>query len=86
MLDAELRLASEGLFAEPSSAITVAALSAFKESRADGISGCVVCLMTSTGLKDMAALSVLGKMPPTFVDDFSILPEYLAATYGLHVN
>lgn len=56
MLAAETLLAqTTGIFAEPSSAATVAALKKLRESDQIDKSQCVCCIITGSGFKDMAA-------------------------------
>jgi threonine synthase len=86
MLHAELRVASEGVFAEPSSATTFAALASRATSASDEIAGCVVCIMTSAGMKDPASLAACMQTTPTLVGDFSTLSGYLEANYGLTLS
>jgi threonine synthase len=83
MLDAELRVAAEGVFAEPSSAAAFAALAAGGRPPADQVSGWVVCVMTSAGMKDTASLGACLRESPTLAGGFASLPEYLKTNYGL---
>ncbi len=62
MFDAERRLARlEGVFVEPSSASTIACLSALVESGAVSRDETVVCLLTGSGLKAPGILAMLAR-------------------------
>jgi threonine synthase len=86
MLDAELRVASEGVFAEPSSATTFAALASNTGPASDEVSGCVVCVMTSAGMKDTASLATCLRESRTLAGGFATLQEYLKTNYRLTLS
>ena len=56
MLEAEVVLAqAAGIFAEPASASTIAALKKLRESGSIGKDDSVCCIITGSGFKDMAS-------------------------------
>jgi threonine synthase len=64
MLEAERLLAREtGIFAEPASASTIAAIDKLRDSNAIGESDSVCCIITGSGLKDMASAKRLMGAP-----------------------
>ncbi len=66
ILTAELQIAKlEGVFAEPASAITVAALKKLVDEKRISKDGSVVCLITGSGLKATDVLQALNKKQKT---------------------
>ena len=64
MLAAERLLAEKaGIFAEPASASTIAALKKMRESNVIDGSQSVCCVITGSGLKDMASAAGLVEAP-----------------------
>jgi threonine synthase len=81
-LDAQHLLASkEGIFSEPSSALSVAAVPHLIRSRIIGKNDTVVCIATGNGLKDpMTPLQTL-KPPRTFEADWKVVSRYLGSVH-----
>jgi threonine synthase len=64
MLEAEALLArTTGIFAEPASASTIAAIGKLRDSNAIGEKDSVCCIITGSGLKDMASAKKLVGAP-----------------------
>lgn len=81
-LKAQKLLAStEGIFAEPSSALSIAALELLIKKKVIKKNSSVVCVATGHGLKDpMSALTNM-KMPKTFDADFKQISRYFKAVH-----
>ncbi len=82
-LQAQRTLAStEGIFSEPSSALSVAALEYLVNMKIITKKSKVICIATGNGLKDpMSALTYM-KMPKTFDADIKKVSRYLKAVHG----
>ena len=64
MLEAEALLACKaGVFAEPASASTIAAIEKLRDSNAIGLGDSVCCIITGSGFKDMASAKSLVGAP-----------------------
>jgi threonine synthase len=82
IMSAQALLGLEGFYPEPSSAASVAgALKLAREGRLRDVRS-VVCILTSTGLKDPAATAAVRPGPPAIEPRVSELMRALKETYG----
>lgn len=76
------RLGREGIYAEPSACMSLAALAAQVGAGQVGADETVVCVLTATGLKDPAASTAATPPVPVVGPDMQALARALQGTYG----
>ncbi|MGE5485478.1 MAG: threonine synthase [Ignavibacteriales bacterium] len=85
IMAAQAMFGREGLYVEPSSAASLAAV--WKMARAGGLSGAksIVCIITSSGLKDPGATAAVNPKPPVVEPQVDEMFRALKDVYGFEV-
>jgi threonine synthase len=81
ILQATRFLAEEGVFVEPSGAVTIAALPKLVQRGDVGPRDRVVCVLTGSGFKDFERIQEMVKIPDQIIRDYAEM-EALAAQLG----